>query len=181
MKIYKLTAGDDEHMLFLPVDKSDFNRGVFAGDGMPRKHNWHPPRAKLKSDPFNKGKKLPDIGHVDIGSVVLSQKAIDVLKGHLEPYGELLPLDVEGETYYIYNVTTIIDALDQENSVKRPNGIIKKACFDKSKVPSDMEIFKVPETQRSLIYVNETKGKNIKTLIEEHHLNGAQLRLEWET
>ena len=43
-----------------------------------------------------------------------------------------------------------------------------------------MEIFKVPETQLSLIYVNEIAGENIKTLIEENHLNGAQFRLEWE-
>lgn len=180
MKIYKFSAGDDEHMLFLPMDETDFDRGVYAGDGSPRKDNWHPPRVKLKSDPFNKGKKEPDIGHVASGSVVFSGRAVDVLKDHLEPYGELLPLDVEGDTYFLYNVTNIIDAIDQDKSVKRGTGRIKIPAFVESKIPARTEIFKVPETQRSQIYFNEINGENIKTLIEQHNLAGAHFRLEWE-
>jgi hypothetical protein len=180
MKIYKFSAGDDDHMLFLPMDQTDFDRGVYAGDGRSRKHNWHPPRVKLKSDPFNHGKKVPDIGHVAAGSVVFSERAVEVLSNHLEPYGELLPLDVEGDTYFLYNVTNIIDAIDQEKSVKRGTGRIKIPAFVADKIPKDVEIFKVPETQRSQIYFHEINGENIKTLIEQYGLNGAHFRLEWE-
>lgn len=180
MKIYRFNAGNEEDMFFFPVDTTDFNRGVYAGDGKPRQHNWYPPRVKLKSDSFNEGKKVPDIGHIAVGSIVLSERAVEILKKHLEPYGELLPLDVEGETYYLYNVTKIIDALDQNKSVKRSSGIIKQAAFNPSKIPVDVEVFKVPETQVSLIYFNEISGENIKTLIEKHGLVGARFRLEWE-
>ena len=53
MKIYELTAGGDDIMYFFPVDETDFNRNVYAGQGKPRKDNWYPPRVRLRSDPFN--------------------------------------------------------------------------------------------------------------------------------
>lgn len=98
---------------------------------------------------------------------------IDILTNHLEPYGEILPVDVDGETYYLCNVTNVIDALDPEKTVKRASGIVKTLVFSKEKIPSDMEIFKVPETQVSTIYFNEIEGENIKNLVEKHDLKGV--------
>jgi hypothetical protein len=45
-----------------------------------------------------------------------SQKAVDVLGEFLEPNGELLPLKTTLGSYYAYNVTTGVDALDLRHS-----------------------------------------------------------------
>jgi hypothetical protein len=173
-EIFELVAGDDEHMMFLPVDKTDFNRGVYAGDGAARVHNWYPPSVRLQSDPFNKGKQLPDIGHVAVGSIVLSQESANLLKESLEPFGELLPIDAEGTTYYLYNVTTIIDALDPDKTIRRRSGLVKKPVFDNGKIPDGIRVFKIPETQVSRLYVRQ----DIKALIERYGLTGARFVLQ---
>lgn len=45
-----------------------------------------------------------------------SQRAVDVLSDYLIPNGELLPLVSTIGDYYAYNITTVVDILDQENS-----------------------------------------------------------------
>jgi hypothetical protein len=58
-----------------------------------------------------------DYPGVDLLYPAFSQRACDALRDFLEPNGELLPLDTTiGMPYYFYNITTITDALDMEDT-----------------------------------------------------------------
>lgn len=48
---------------------------------------------------------------------VFSLRAVERLRDILEPNGEILPLISESGTYFVFNPTTVIDALDEERSV----------------------------------------------------------------
>ncbi len=54
----------------------------------------------------------------------MSLRAAEVLQPILEGNGELLPLDCEEGDYFIFNVTRVVDALDESDSdlVKFPDG-----------------------------------------------------------
>lgn len=72
---------------------------------------WIPPEAKGRVQAYN---DFPGIGMV---LPAFSQRACDVLRDMLEPNGELLPVRSSvGVQYYFYNITTVVDALDVENS-----------------------------------------------------------------
>src|SRR5262245_34678544 len=47
---------------------------------------------------------------------VFSQRAVEGLREFLEPNGELLPVFTPMGTYYAYNVTTVVDALDVQKT-----------------------------------------------------------------
>lgn len=51
---------------------------------------------------------------------VFSAKAVEVLKDLLEENGELLPLICNEGTYYVFNATTVVDALDEQHSEFKP-------------------------------------------------------------
>ncbi len=72
---------------------------------------WTPLKVIGRVSPFN------DNPWVD-GVPAFSQRACDSLRDLLKPNGELLPLDSDvGVPYYLYNITTISDALDMDRSI----------------------------------------------------------------
>jgi len=72
--------------------------------------DWVTPDAVFKQDPQMKGAdKLPDISYWTTSHMVLNQKAYNVLSSHLKPYGEFLPVNVEGKPYYIFNTLKLVD------------------------------------------------------------------------
>lgn len=61
-------------------------------------------------------KHTNDFPYVDFFIPTFSGRAVEALREFLEPNGELLPLRCDTGTYYLYNVLTVIDALDHEKS-----------------------------------------------------------------
>ena len=106
-----------------------------------------------------------------------SKNAVDALRDFLEPNGEMLPLICKHGEFYAYNVTTVANILDRENS-EFDWGSHKKAKV-KPNLPSDiifyefypdklndLSIFRLPErlsdyfvTQR---FVDRVYEKNLR-------------------
>jgi hypothetical protein len=102
-------------------------KGVLGGtiddDFLPKRamgHNWHPANLAPIWKPFSAiGRVRPfnDFPCVRLGVIpAFSQRAVDNLRDILEANGELLPFDSNLGTYYAYNVTTMVSALDRSRS-----------------------------------------------------------------
>lgn len=73
--------------------------------------HWSPPTVTGRVAPFN------DFPGIDMTLPAFSKRACELLKEFLEPNGELLPVHSQVGEYFFYNVTTISNALDIENSI----------------------------------------------------------------
>jgi hypothetical protein len=123
-----------------------------------------PPKVLLQSEPTNKNKykgkvrKIPDVGHLAIGSLVFSERAVEVLGDYLKKYWELLKIDAEGTIFYFYNVTNVIDMLDPNKSEITAKGSIINEVFNLDKSPKTSQVFKVKGLESSSIYFNTIAG-----------------------
>lgn len=110
-----------------------------------------------------------------VGIPVFDSKALANLEKLSESYGEFLPLICSDNVYerlWAYNVTKVIDCLDQSKS------IIKR--FDDGKVMwipkivlkletvTGVHIFKIPEDKRNFVFVSDT----FKDIVEKNELLG---------
>jgi hypothetical protein len=104
---------------------------------------------------------------------VFSPKAVELLIDLLEPNGELLPMDFLGETWFGYNVTTVLDALDHSKSQLEffPGStdramIIDRYAFVAAAITSP--IFKIPEMLSVALvtdeFVNAVNAARLKGL-----------------
>lgn len=58
-------------------------------------------------------KSIPDICIWTGATLILSRRAYNLLKDSIEPFGELLPLSISGERYYLFNCLSYgVDDLD---------------------------------------------------------------------
>ncbi|WP_444941262.1 hypothetical protein ACJJI3_01585 [Microbulbifer sp. ZKSA004] len=67
---------------------------------------WPPMGAHFLSNEGFEGSPIPDISSGLGATLVLSPKAKRYLGDLLESYGELLPVEAEGEVYYLFNCRT---------------------------------------------------------------------------
>jgi hypothetical protein len=126
---------------------------------------WLPRRWKslqLVRDPRNQdeaqSQELGDMARIDsYGSIAnFSQKAQSVLLPHIAPYGEVLPVHFDEAAFAIFNVTHIIDALDEQASeIKyfKSSGkvmTIERFVF-KPEVIKDQWIFKLPQDASNFV------------------------------
>lgn len=96
------------------------------------------------------------------GLPVLSARAVDALRDMLEENGEILPVQSELGEYYVYSVTSVVDALDKQHSGIRSSSSVWRYEFQPQRL-RDATIFVLPEqqdtvllTQRFVDRVNET-------------------------
>lgn len=87
----------------------------------PRLQEWVMPEASFYySENFEgTGEQLPDVTTWSAGVLVLSPKAHDVFKNYLSNSGELLPISISGETYYLFNTLYVVpdEAIDRGKAV----------------------------------------------------------------
>jgi len=111
-----------------------------------------------------------------------SERACEVLRSFLEPNGELLPIQSEyGGTYFFYNITTVVDALDRENSQckfspSRPwvvLGGINYFEFHREKL-AGLSVFRIREWPRGMIVSDEFVRR-----VDEGGLNGFEFVKIW--
>jgi hypothetical protein len=174
MTIYQIIGANNEFMSFRSLEKPMFQadgsfanegRNIFSVDGCSKKIEWIlPPKVLLQSEPTNKNKykgkvrKIPDVGHLAIGSLVFSERAVEVLGDYLKKYWELLKIDAEGTIFYFYNVTNVIDMLDPNKSEITAKGSIINEVFNLDKSPKTSQVFKVKGLESSSIYFNTIAG-----------------------
>ncbi|MEN9868062.1 MAG: hypothetical protein RL748_3652 [Pseudomonadota bacterium] len=148
-------------------------RETFTANGQAKQWAVRP-----KVEPFiEKRKKTAkpraDISYLSAGSLILNQKAFDVLRDFLLPFGQLLELDCQGEIEYFYNVTNLIECIDQSRSEKQ-DGAIFTEVFLPGAIPDTPQIFKDPQTARISIYINEAGKQQFERLVADAGLLGAR-------
>jgi hypothetical protein len=112
---------------------------------------------------------------------VFSLKAVNALADFLKPNGEPLPIICDEERYFVYNVTRIIDALDEENCELKlfDSGRIMdilRFSFFPEKI-GDTTVFKVLQCILTDVFVTEPFVKKV----EEAKLKGFKFRLVWSS
>ena len=126
--------------------------------GKSRKDAWVILNATYYYNKDNPEKPIcPDISKAAF-EMVFSQKAKDELESVLGQYGEFLPVSVEGETRYLFNLLNSTDAIDPFNSKKEIcDGIavgIEKIAFLEHEV-RDLCIFNTAYDGYSCIYCTD--------------------------
>lgn len=115
MSIYRIREDHDNFLMFnLTPDELRSKMGrrfrYFINRTPKAQPDWVKPDATFKKDTQIKGAdKLPDISYWTTSHMVLNQKAYDVLSSNLEAYGEFLPVNVEGNSYYVFNTLKLVD------------------------------------------------------------------------
>jgi hypothetical protein len=82
-------------------------------------------------------------------------------------------MDVDGTREWFYNVTNVIDCIDEANSVKRASGIISKEAFVPANLPREAALFKDPRTARTRIYANDAAKTALEELMTHAAITGA--------
>jgi hypothetical protein len=117
-------------------------------------NNWQP--IPLVRDPNNKdeaiSQELGDWACIDSygGILNLSQRALDKLLPHIASYGEVLPVLLDEAPFAIFNLTNVVDALDEQASdVKYFTSSGRVMAIDrfvfKPEVVKNEWIFKIPQ------------------------------------
>jgi hypothetical protein len=136
---------------------------------------WTPPRlAATWKTPKLIGDVSPENDYPGEGAPayltpVFSPRAVEQLREFLEPNGELLPVTTPLGTYYAYNVTKLVDALD---SPERPDAL--QRFILKPRTLTGLSIFKVPQAPVD-IYVTEPFVRRVR----ESGLKGMWITKCW--
>ena len=109
--------------------------------------------------------------------LIVRDEVLASLRPLLVPYGEILPLRCE-EPVWLFNATTIIDALDEERSTiaRFDDGgllAIERHVFRRDMI-GDIEVFKLPG-RASSIYLRETVVRRVGEL----GLSGLAFDMVW--
>ena len=161
MNVYSLFAdGDNYQSLELVNEETDWEI-IYKFNGNPLAAEWRPLRVKIMDDE-DTGDSLPpsDSPSLFTGAPVLSRRAAGILQPILEGKGELLPLEFDSHEYFVFNITSLVDALDEGASeiVRFPDGKkimdIKRFVF----IPSQLEgvdVFKLPQRPLGGVFVTD--------------------------
>src|SRR5688572_30597689 len=111
--VYRLQPDNDRFHNFALVDESA-TAIYYRFDGTPFGGEWTP----LQLTAVDEDDELALLGdHALLGTIpVFSERAALVLSDVLKANGELLPLEYSRQPYFAYNVTTVVDALDEDRS-----------------------------------------------------------------
>jgi hypothetical protein len=126
---------------------------------------WKPAKVVGRVSPFN---DYPCV----VTFPAFSRRACDVLRDFLEPNGELLPLDSKVGEYYVFNITTVLDALDTSRAVLEFGGVDYFA-FHKEKLKG-RSIFRILEEPMMTIVSDAFVRR-----VHEHGLNGFDFSKIW--
>ena len=122
-------------------------------DGTPMKRPWTD--VTLAWDPDSRSPK-GDFNSLMLCLPTFSPRAIDALGDLLEGHGEILPTSCKGERVYFFNVTRVIDALDESNSELRHYlgshkiSTIKRYAFFMERL-TGVTIFKIPHFSKVFV------------------------------
>lgn len=114
---------------------------------------------------------IPDIAKWIDASLVLSPKAYRLLGDTLKEYGELLPITVKKETYYIFNCRTF-------GQVKKE--LCEKSYYDGEEAGIKTIVFDLDDVSPKLVFKTDYNaglelycGERLKKLVEDFGLRGV--------
>jgi hypothetical protein len=129
-----------------------------------------------------KVKKIPDIGHYTPGSLIVNEKTKQFIGDYLQRFGKLIPITVEGELWYSYVVTNVLEGVvDVDKSVVSKSGTLKKPAFFIEKLPAESQIFKIPENGLLKIYFNKSDHDSIVGLLDKYSLDAGEIPVIWDS
>jgi hypothetical protein len=150
-----------------------------AFDGRSLAGNWTP----VQMEAADEDDITADLGdYALLGTVpVFSATAVDALLDLLRPNGELLPVRYSRKEYMAYNVSRVIDALDESQSAitRFTTGrimSITKYVFDEDLLIS-APIFKIPQLPLAYVFVSEVFVNRVR----DTGLTGFSFRPTWIT
>jgi hypothetical protein len=140
------------------LDPSDYEK-LSSFDGSPRAADWKPVAVRrVRADERQPG-LASDFPWLGSHALIMRKRAVVALRGMFEAHGELLPLVTSDEVkLVVFNVTTVLDALDEErSSVERFPSTqrimrIKKVAFRPTLVRG-VDVFRLPH-RMSATYVS---------------------------
>jgi hypothetical protein len=108
---------------------------------------------------------------------VLRPAAVAVLGPLLEKHGELLPLSCQDADLWLFNTTTVVDALDEDRSelVAFDDGTILAVERYEFRPEAVAPVFKVPQLLRGPLFVSD----EFASLLRESGLTGLELTEQW--
>ena len=177
MNIYILDTDVNKYrgIYYVNEDIVHFNRR-FDGKSMKRKWTGREkfafvPRRLRKGDTPYLSSHIP----------VFSSKAVTVLEDFLKSNGELLPISCDGEKYFLYNVTRVVDALDKPKCELQlfDDGKIMdivRYSFLKEKM-TEVVIFKLPQDPLGWVYATDPVVERVQAA----GLKGFKFRLVWSS
>ena len=182
MKIFKTNAPEGFELALL-VNSNDWDTLRF--DGRSRQDSWVPVKMRsLLTDEFGQRRLESDFPGCAGGHMLLvRQSGVDALGDLLRASGELLPLEnVGGGRLWTFNVTTLLDCLDERKSsllrmpetgkiirVKQP--VFRLAAIAEHCAP----LFKVVQMPYGIIYCTEVFMERVTSLA----LRGLEFRQVW--
>ena len=178
-KIWKISAVAERYDSLRPENGYTYEE-MMSFDGRTHKDNWTPRKVVPNINP----KKNPKFGDRSecMGVLVFSQKAIEKLYDLIKDDVEILPLECDYGEFSIINVTTILDAIDHENSeyesIKGTRKIMyfKKYVFFED-VVKGYDIFKITDRRTSHVFVSD---RFVQT-VERSKLKGFRFELAWDS
>ena len=177
MKVFELRSDVERYCWLTMVNESDFDV-MFQFDGHPIRSRWSSPSVQYIRDDLSGGCKVGDFPELAPGIVVVSRRALESLVDILTKHGEILPLTSDDGDFFAFNVTRLIDALDDVNS--------KARRFSSGRIMELLEpvfygellrgeaIFKVPE-RTSTVFVTQ----DFVSRVQEAGLSGALFLEAW--
>lgn len=176
MIVYRLEPEDDRFHNFALVEESAGT--IFhLFDGTPRGSEWQP----LEIMAVDTDDELASLGdHALLGTIpVFSERAVAALKDVLETHGELLPLIYSRQPYFAFNVTRIVDGLDEERSrVKRFSSgrimSVDEFVFTAEHLGGH-QIFRIPQLLRAFVFVTDAFVERVRN----SNLQGFHFRTVW--
>jgi len=178
MKVYILKADVNRFRgIYYQDSKSivEFNRRF---NGTPIKKTWTgKERFAFIPERLPKGDILGLSSHIP----VFNCRAVEALADLLEPNGELLPITCNGEQYFLFNATRLVDALDEANCeiIRFSDGgildVVRYSFFEKKLI--GVVAFKLPQKPLWSVYVTDPFVQRVKAA----GLKGFKLPFIWSS
>lgn len=163
MIVYELRQHPERFCSFAVQNEAD--RGIYSRfDGAPLKGEWKEYVITAADEP-DESADLPDFALLGI-IPIFSEQAVTSLRDILEANGELLRLRYARREYWAYNVTTLIDALDERQAVVQRFStgrvmVIDEYAFRREAL-SSATIFKIPQLLRGHVYVTDVFASRVR-------------------
>lgn len=164
MRVWELLHDGDNYDYLYPTDEDEEKYYNVELRGKKLLEGW-----EILNFVVRKKRKRSDIPLLNLSRPIFSKKAVEVLAQFLDGKVELLPIEAEGEKFYILNVLNTIDCLDLEKSIidKETNPVtgfmlVRVPMFLEEKVMKQ-GIFKIHRYWTTTYVTDEFREKVLKS------------------
>lgn len=178
MKVYKLLADPKRFSNFAFTSEAD--APIYRKfDGQPLAKDWQAADiTPADVDPYEA--ELGDFAM--LGTIpIFNVRAATLLLPMLKPNGELLPLKFDREEYLAYNVTRVIDALDEARSeIKRfsTGRVMSVDTYSfRTHAVEGCDIFKISQLRRGYVFVSDS----FVAAVRDARLAGFHFLEQWSS